>query len=161
MAESAVRSTVSVVPLKGQQLCNQEGASQDVVDEGRTLEDSGCYKALPMMPAAAVAACNSRKDKALATLVLSVEPSLLCLIEDTEDPNTVWMKPSNQFSKKSWKLELRRKLHSMKLKLGDSVQEHFRLITELFNALAEIESPLFEEDRLSICWLVCLSHLES
>lgn len=40
------------------------------------------------MGAAAVASFNSRRDKALAT-VLSVEPSLLYLIGGTEDPSQV------------------------------------------------------------------------
>ena len=46
------------------------------------------------------------------------------------------------------KLELRRKLHSLKLKSGDSVQEHIQLIMELFRALAEIDSPLSDEDKV-------------
>ena len=52
----------------------------------------------------------SRRDKALATIVLSVDPSLLYLIGDPEDPVAVWKKLSDQFQKKMWanKLVLRR-----------------------------------------------------
>ena len=33
-----------------------------------------------------------RRDRALATIVLSVEPALLYLIGDPEEPTTVWKK---------------------------------------------------------------------
>ena len=53
-----------------------------------------------------------RRDRALAIIVLSVEPSLLYIIGDPEDPVTVWKKLADQFQKKTWanKLELRHKL---------------------------------------------------
>ena len=35
---------------------------------------------------------NSRKDRALATIVLAVEPALLYLIGDPKDPGEVWKK---------------------------------------------------------------------
>lgn len=55
---------------------------------------------------------NTKKDKALATIVLLVDPSLLYLLGDPQNPKTVWDTLSNQFQKKSWanKLDLRRKL---------------------------------------------------
>ena len=58
----------------------------------------------------------SRRDRALATIVLSVQPSLLYLIGDPEDPAAVCKKLENQFQKKTWanKLELRRKLYSLR-----------------------------------------------
>ena len=51
----------------------------------------------------------SRRDEALATIVLSVDPSLLYLIGDPEDPVVVWKKLSDQFQKRTWanKLVLR------------------------------------------------------
>ena len=51
----------------------------------------------------------SRRDKALATIVLAVDPSLLYIIGDPEDPAAVWRKLSGQFQK-TWanKLSLRR-----------------------------------------------------
>ena len=59
-----------------------------------------------------------KKDRALATTVLSVEPMLLYLLgPDPEDPDAVWKKLADQFQKKTWanKLTLRRKLHNLKL----------------------------------------------
>ena len=61
----------------------------------------------------------SRSDCALATIVLSVESSLLYLIGN---PVAMWKKLENQFQKKMWanKLELRRKLYSLRLNDKDS-----------------------------------------
>ena len=66
---------------------------------------------------------QARMDKALAIIVLSIDPSLLYLIGDPKDPVTVWKKLSDQFQK-MWanKLILRRKRHSLMLKEGDFVQ---------------------------------------
>ncbi len=91
-----------------------------------------------------------RRDRALAIVVLSIDTSLLYLIGEPSDPATVWKKLSDQFMKKSWgnKLELRRKLHSLRLKEGHAVQEHIREMTELFNALSEMDVPLTEDDRV-------------
>ena len=92
----------------------------------------------------------ARRDRALALIVLSVEPSLLYLLGDPEDPVVVWKKLSDQFQKKTWanKLGLRRRLYSLKLKEGDSVQEHIRKMTEVFEELAVIGDPVKEEDRV-------------
>ena len=45
------------------------------------------------------------------------------------------------------KLELRRKLYSLRLKDGESVQGHIKEMTELFEALTVIGDPVTEEDR--------------
>ena len=73
-----------------------------------------------------------RRDKALATIVLAVDPSLLYLLGDPQDPAEVWQKLSEQFEKKSWanKLALRRKLYSLKLKENCFLDLH--LMTLLF-----------------------------
>ena len=91
----------------------------------------------------------ARRDRALAIIVLSVEPSLLYLIGDPEDPVAVWKKLANQFQKKTWvtKLELRRKLHSLRLQEGDSVQAHVKVLTEIFDGLAVAGDAVSEEDR--------------
>ena len=64
----------------------------------------------------------ARRDRALATIVLSVDLSLLYLIENPEDPVEVWRELADQFQKKTWanKLELRHKLYSLRLKDGRS-----------------------------------------
>lgn len=92
----------------------------------------------------------SRRDRALATIVLSVDPSLLYLIGDPEDPIIVWKKLADQFQKKTWanKLELRRKLYSLRLRDGDPVQDHIKTMTETFNGLSVIGDPVSEEDRV-------------
>ena len=74
----------------------------------------------------------SRRDHALATIVLAVEPSLLYLLGNPEDPIVVWKKLRDQFQKKTWanRLALRRKLHTLQLKDGESVQDHIKAMTE-------------------------------
>ena len=93
----------------------------------------------------------SRRDRALATIVLSVDPSLLYLIGDPDDPVVVWNKLADQFQKKTWanKLALRRKLYSLRLKDGDSVQGHDKVMIEIFDSLAAVGDPVKEEDRVA------------
>ena len=92
----------------------------------------------------------ARRDHALATIVLAVEPSLLYLIGDPEDPVAVRQKLQNQFQKKTEanKLALRRRLHSLQLREGESVQDHIKAMTELFNELAIVGDAIEEEDRV-------------
>ena len=92
----------------------------------------------------------ARRDCALAVIVLSVAPSLLYLIGDPKSPVVVWKKQADQFEKKSWskKLELRRKLCSLWLKVGESVQKHIKSLTETFESLSVIGDPVSEEDRV-------------
>ena len=91
-----------------------------------------------------------RQDKALATIVLAVEPSLLYLLGDPQDPAEVWHKLSDQFEKKSWanKLALRRKLYSLRLKENESVQKHIKSMIEIFESLSVIGHVVEEEDRV-------------
>ena len=86
----------------------------------------------------------ARRDKALAIIVLSVDPSLLYLIGEPTDPIAVWKKLGDQFQKKTWatKLELRRKFHSLRLKDGDAVQEHIKAMTEIFDGLSIAGDPV-------------------
>jgi len=91
-----------------------------------------------------------RQDRALAIIVLSVAPTLLYLIGDPENPVTVWETLANQFQKKTWanKLELRRKLYSLRLKEGITIQKHIKEVTEIFNELSVIGDPVSDEDRV-------------
>ena len=93
---------------------------------------------------------ETRKDRALATVMLSIDPSLLYLIGDPRDPVTVWTTLSNQFQKKTWanRLALRRKLHSIQLREGQSVQDHIKAMTELFNELAVVGDNIDDDDRV-------------
>ena len=92
-----------------------------------------------------------RYDKALTTIVLSVSPSLLYLLGDPEDPVKVWDILENQFQKKSWanKLILKTKLSRMRLKENQSVSEHLKGMTEIFQELSIIGQPMEEEDRVA------------
>ena len=92
----------------------------------------------------------ARRDPTLATVVLSVDTSLLYLIGNPEDPVVAWKKLADQFEKKTWatRLDLRRKLHSLRLKDGDSAQEHIKVMTELFDALSVAGETVSEEDRV-------------
>ena len=92
----------------------------------------------------------ARRDCALALVVLAVEPTLLYLLGDPEDPQVVWTKLEEQFQRRTWanKLQLRRKLFSLKLKEGGSVNEHIKTMTKIFEELAVIGDPVSEEDRV-------------
>lgn len=91
-----------------------------------------------------------RKNRALAIIVLAVDPKLLYLLGEPEDPKEVWNKLANQFQKKTWcnKLQLRRRLYALKLREGGSVQDHIKAMTEIFNELNVIGDSMDEEDRV-------------
>ena len=91
-----------------------------------------------------------KRDRALSTIVLAVQTSLLYFIGDPEDPVIVWKKLADQFQKKTWanKLALRRRLYSLKMKAGKSVQEHVKAMTEIFEELSIIGDSIDDEDRV-------------
>ena len=62
----------------------------------------------------------------------------------------VWKQPSEQFQKKTWanKLSFRRKLNNLRLQDEDSVKDHVKSMTEIFNELAVIGAPIEEEDKV-------------
>ena len=68
----------------------------------------------------------------------------------TGDPAAVWGKLANRFQKRTWanKLELRRNFFSLRLKNGESVQEHTKAMTEIFDGLSVIGDSISEEDRV-------------
>ena len=92
----------------------------------------------------------AKRDRALAVVVLSVEPSLFYLLGDPKDPQVVWTRLEEQFQRKMWsnRLQLRKRLFSLKLKEGGSVSEHVKAMTEIFETLAVIGDALTEEDRV-------------
>ena len=92
----------------------------------------------------------ARKDRALTIIVLAVDPSLLYLLGEPEDPQAVWRRLEEQFQRKTWsnKLQLRRKLYGLKLKEGGSVNEHIKVMSEIFEELAVIGDAISEEDRV-------------
>ena len=143
--------TVAIVPLNGTnystwkiqcRMALKKDGLWTIVDGSETPPDASA--------AAEYAKFIARRDRALAVIVLSVAPSLLYLIGDPESPVVVWKKLADQFEKKSWanKLELRRKLYSLRLKEGESVQEHIKSLTETFESLSVIGDSVSEEDRV-------------
>ena len=83
--------------------------------------------------------CLMRRDRALAMIVLSVDPTLLYLLgPDPQNPAVVWKKLADQFQKKTWanKLALQRKLYNLKLKDGQSMQKHVKMLIEIFDELS-------------------------
>jgi hypothetical protein len=102
----------------------------------------------------------ARRDKALATIVLAIQPSLLYVIgADPTDPVKVWKVLADQFQRKTWanKLELKRKLFSMRLGEGGSMQDHIKSMTEVCDELSAIGDPVNEEDCVVLFWPVYLS----
>ena len=79
-------------------------------------------KSLHLLPRPRSTQKRCTRKRALAMIVFSVDPALLYHIGYPEDPVAVWKKLGDQFQKKTWvtKLELRRRLHSLRLKEGDS-----------------------------------------
>lgn len=100
--------------------------------------------------AAAATKFKIRKDKALATIVLSIDPKLLYIIGDPTEPKTVWDKLQSTFQRKTWanKLSLRRRMYSMKLSDGGSLQDHLKSFIEIFDELAVVGDALSEEDKV-------------
>uniref|UniRef100_A0A1X7U2Y2 Uncharacterized protein n=1 Tax=Amphimedon queenslandica TaxID=400682 RepID=A0A1X7U2Y2_AMPQE len=58
---------------------------------------------------------QTQKYRALATIILSIDPLLLYLVGEPDDPVEVWRLLSNRFQKKTWAhcLALRHKMHSL------------------------------------------------
>ena len=62
---------------------------------------------------------------------------ILYITGNPEDPVVPWKKLANQYEKKTWarRLDLRQKLHSMKLEKVNSAQVHVKEIIEPFDIL--------------------------
>uniref|UniRef100_A0A1X7U5T6 DUF4219 domain-containing protein n=1 Tax=Amphimedon queenslandica TaxID=400682 RepID=A0A1X7U5T6_AMPQE len=93
---------------------------------------------------------QTQKYRALATIILSIDPLLLYLVGEPDDPIEVWRLLSNRFQKKTWAhcLALRYKLHSLRLEKGQSVQEHIKSMTEMFSELSVSGDNISYEDRV-------------
>jgi hypothetical protein len=107
----------------------------------------GIAQVTKVAPADAVAAkFNMQRDKALAIVGLSFDPTLLYLLDGIDDPKVAWKRLHDQYCEITWanKLELRKRLHSLRLS-GGSVQDHIRQMTELSRGLAVMDS---EEDKV-------------
>ena len=74
----------------------------------------------------------TRRGKALALIGLTLDPSLLYLTGDEDDPCKVWETLQGQFQCKTWanKLQLRKKIITLKLKEGGSMNDHIKEMTQ-------------------------------
>ena len=128
MAES--KPIASIVPLTGENYPTWKvQCRMALMRDGLWGIVSGTETA-PAGGADQVSKFAARRDRALATIVLAVHPSLLYLVGDPNDPIVVWTTLQNQFQKRTWanKLALRRRLHSLQLRDGESVQNHIKAI---------------------------------
>ena len=148
---STESKAVTVIPLKGSNYPTWKvQCRMALMKDGLWSIVSGSERPPNPTEADKYAKFVARRDRALAIIVLSVEPSLLYLIGEPEDPIIVWQKLADQFQKKTWanKLELRRKLYSLRLKGSGCVQEHIKAMTEVFDALSVVGDPVSEDDRV-------------
>lgn len=142
----AEMKTVAIVPLNGlnwkvqcRMALMKDGVWSIVNGSETPLEEAG--------EASQHTRFVARRDCALALIVLSIEPSLLYLVGDPDNP---WKKLADQFQNKTWdnKLQLRRKLYLLCLKQGESVQDHIKSMTEIFKELSVVGDSLSEEDHV-------------
>lgn len=89
-----------------------------------------------------------RRDRALVTIILSIDPSLmLYLIGDTDDTADIWKKLRDQFQKKSWANKL---AATKEISAHSHVESLFRHnhagMTEIFNELSIISDKTSDED---------------
>ena len=102
--------TVAIVPLNGKNYPTWKvQCKMALMRDGLWDIVSGKENVPTEEEAAKYSKFMARRDRTLATMVLSIDPSLLYLIGEPDDPSTVWEKLSDQFQKKSWanKLALR------------------------------------------------------
>ena len=73
-----------------------------------------------------------------------------CTCLAIQKTSVIWKKLSDQLQKKTWanKLELRRKVFSLRLEDGGSVQDHVKAMTEVLDELSVVDEPVKEEDRV-------------
>ena len=104
MAESRTVWTVSVTPVNGMNYPSWKVQCRMVlVREGLWGIVAGIEEPPdPAADAGRYAKYVARKDRALATIVLAVDPTLLYLLGDPVDPASVWNKLSGQFQKRTW-----------------------------------------------------------
>ena len=143
------KASVAIIPLDGNNYCTWR------LQVKMALIRDNCWgivngDEIAPTEASELQKYNIRKNRALALVVLAIDPKILYLVGDPDDPKTVWKLLADQFQKKSWsnRLALRRKLFSLRLGEGDSVQSHIKTMVEIFNELNAIEDKITEEDKV-------------
>ena len=91
-----------------------------------------------------------KRDKCLASIVLSVESNHLYLLGDPTDPVKVWKLLQDTFMKNSIanKLRIKKRLYSMKLSDSGSMGDHIKSFVELYDELAVVGGTIEEEDKV-------------
>ena len=143
--------TVAIVPLKGTNYPTWKVQCQiALVRDGLWGIAAGTETEPPAEEANRRSKFLMNRNCTLITIVLAVDPALLYLIGDPEDPVAVWKKLRDQFQKKTWanKLAVRCRLHSLQLREGDPAQDHIKAMTELFNEMAIVGDAIEEENRV-------------
>ena len=95
---------------------------------------------------------ENKKQKALAILVLALDPSLLYIIgPDPDSAADVWTLLQNQFQKDSWlnKLTIKKKLYNLRL-TGNNVSGHIKEMTELFQSLTLLGCEVEDEEKVCL-----------
>ena len=95
---------------------------------------------------------NERRAKALGTLKLTIDDSLIYLIPDTDDPKEIWKKLQNTFQAPTWnnKVALKNKLYNLKYIISNDIHDHLKDFSEIFTALAINHEPIKEEEKVSL-----------
>ena len=95
---------------------------------------------------------NLRKDRALSTIILAMEPSQLYLVgpDEEQNPNALWSKLETIYQQTSFsnRLTLRKKLTTLRLKNGESLQQHIKSLVEIFDQLAVGGHAVSNEDKV-------------
>ena len=110
--------TVTVIPLNGSNFLTWKvQCRMALMREGLWNIVNGSKHPPDSTQAGIQAKFAARRDCAFAIILLFVEPLLLYLFGDPEDPIAVWRKLAYQSQKKTWanKLELQCKLHCLLL----------------------------------------------
>ena len=151
MAEAKLPS-VSIVPLRGSNYPTWKvQCRMALIREGLWgIVDGSEGRPDPEEDADKYAKYMARRDRALATIVLAIDPCQLYLIGNPEDPAAVWKKLSGQFQKKTWanKLSLRKKLFTMKMSDCGSMKDYIKSMVEVFDELAVVAEPVSDEDKV-------------
>ena len=147
MAES---KTVTIIPLNGSNFPTWKLQCKMALIRDGVWSIVNVTETTPEVDSDGYSKFCLRRDRALATIVLSIDPSLVYLIGDPEDLVVVWKKLGEKFQKKTWanKLQLRQRLHSLRLREDDAVQKHIKDITEIFNELSIVGDEITDEDRV-------------
>ena len=104
----------------------------------------------PGEDAAAPARHVKAQQKAMATLVMGINPNLIYLVTSCNAPKEVWDTLKAQFERNTLanKLLLKRQYFTTKMREGQSVQDHLRCMKEISDKLAALGSPVAEEEQV-------------